>query len=144
MAHKHKLVFVKTFKKLELRVDFYAGSAILACGAGFNLSAEGIGHKLGAVADSEHRNSEIKNLRVAAQGFVRINAVGSAGKNYADGGNFFDFFKGNVAGLDFGINPKLAHAARDKLAVLSAEIENNYGLVFHFFLRCAKKRNIIT
>ena len=143
MAHQHLRVgYVK--KEGEGGVELGVQRAVFALFAGCDAAAQLVRQKLHAVADSEHRNSEIKNLRVAAQGFVRINAVGSAGKNYADGRNFFDFFKGNVAGLDFGINPKLAHAARDKLAVLSAEIENNYCLVFHFFLRCAKKRNIIT
>jgi hypothetical protein len=42
---------------------------------------------------------------------------------------------GNVAGMDFAVNARFAHPARDQLCVLSAEIEDENLFVMHYSMR---------
>src|SRR5262249_46400594 len=55
----------------------------------------------------------------------------SAGENDAFGMERTDFFERDGAGTDLAIHTRLAHAARDELCHLTAEIENEY-----LFVRC--------
>ena len=79
VAHEHHLVLFKTLKEAEAVVNGDSGLAVFAGAAGFHLASEHVGHELSTVADSEHGHAELKNLRVAAQGLVGVDAVGAAG-----------------------------------------------------------------
>ena len=128
VAHQNKLLLVKSLEKLHLRVDFHSGSAVFAGGAGLNLSAEGIGHKLCAVANSHNGNAEIENFRVAAQGFVRINAVGASGEDDADGRKLLYFLRRDISGFYQRVYMALPHPSGDQLLILPAEIQNQNRL----------------
>ena len=59
--------------------------AVFRGDAGSHLAPQGIRHQLTAVADSQDRDTQLKNLRADPGGGVVIHAVGAAGENDAHG-----------------------------------------------------------
>ena len=110
------------------------GSVLLGGG---NLSPQGVGHQLAAVADAQHRHAQLKNGRVHVGGLLLIYAVGAAGKNDADGLHGLQLLQRGGIGLDLAVHPALTHPAGNELVVLTAEVQDDHGLMGHassFFL----------
>ena len=104
---------------------FKVGGAVFA---GFGLgehAAELVGEKLHAVADAEHRHAEFKQALVEAGSVLFAHAGGAAGKNDGVGMHGGHGLGGGDAGMNFGIDSGLAHAAGDELGDLGAEVEND-------------------
>src|SRR5208282_4731540 len=77
-----------------------------------------------AVADSEHRTAQIEHLIGDIRRILLVETGRSAGKNYPARIHRADFFGRQVERMDFAIHAGLAHAARNQLRVLAAEIED--------------------
>ena len=77
-----------------------------------------------AVTDSEHRTAKIEHLVGDIRRILLVETGRSAGKNYPARIHRADFFGREVERMDFAIHVGFAHAARNQLRVLAAEIEN--------------------
>ena len=69
-------------------VDGNIGSAVFAYRCSCYPASQLMSQKLSAVADSQHRNTQLKNFRVGLRRIIAVNAVRSAGKNYAGRSHF--------------------------------------------------------
>ncbi len=132
------------FRRALAVAEGQAGAAVFAALGFFDLAAEVVGNPLHAVADSEHRNAEVKNPRIALRRIGVINRTGPAGKDYARWLELANFLHGGATGQDGRENLLLVDAARDELRILSAEIENHHAAAFGFhrasLLECLPRR----
>ena len=98
MAHPHdgaadssaagrlRTAHAKTCHKAAAVVDGHFGPAVFTDRCGRDLAAQLVRQKLRAVADTEHRDAQPKNLRVTLRRIVSVDAVWTAGQN--DAGRF--------------------------------------------------------
>ncbi len=98
--------------------------AELAVRRTFHLTAQLRGHGLHAVADAEYRHAHREHFARRLRTLGVVNGFRTAGQDDGLGSEAFDVGGRRIAGVDFGIDAELAHAARDQLRVLGAEIEN--------------------
>ena len=96
-----------------------------------HLAAELHRHRLHAVADAEYRHAHLPHRARSAQLVVFIGAGVAARKDDALGREVADEGVGDVVGVDFAIDMRLAHAAGDQLRDLRAEVEDEDFLVSH-------------
>src|SRR5271156_4162222 len=92
-----------------------------------DLAAEIAGHELHAVADAEERDARGQHPRVDAGGALRQRALRAAGENDRRGFAALDIAPRRVVRQYLGIDVCFAHAARDQLRILRAEIQNYDG-----------------
>ena len=94
-----------------------------------DLAAQRHGHDLLAVAETEHRHSQLQHLRVDGGRILGVDARRAARQD--DGGRIqrADLVRGDVARDDFGVDVQVAHAAGDELAVLRAKVKHKDFLV---------------
>lgn len=97
------------------------GETVFAVIALFNFAPEMVSKKLMTVADAEHGNTCMQDLRIdiGAAGFV--NAGGSAGDHEALSGT--KVRSRRVARTDVGVDTELADTASNQVSVLAAGIE---------------------
>lgn len=92
-------------------------------------------HKLTAIADAKHRDTQFKQPRVALGRLLVVYAVRTAGKDDADRVHCADLLERGLIGLDLTVHIMLADAARDQLVVLSAKVQHqNELMVIHVVL----------
>ena len=94
-------------------------------------AAEVAGHQLHAVADPEHRNPEIEDLRIDLEGALLEDARRPAREHQGDGVGGADSRGRQVTPLDGGLDPELTQPSSDQLGVLRAEIEDQNEFVAH-------------
>ena len=92
-----------------------------------DLAAERLRHHLEAVADAERRHAEVEDAGVERRGARLVDRRRSAGEDDAD-----RVLRGDVVGRrgvrdDLAVDARLAHAARDELGVLRAEVDDEHG-----------------
>jgi len=110
-------------------VRAHLGVAELAVLAALDAPAELLGHGLHAVADAQHRHAELEHrLRRPVGGFLPGRHV-AAGQDDALGRELAHEGVGDVAGMDFAVDVRLAHPARDQLGDLRAEVEDQDPVV---------------
>ncbi len=135
MAHPHLVRFARLPEAVEQHAflgDFAIGAAEFAALAGLvtraNLAAELLRHDLLAVADAEDRHTAVEDHVGSARGSF----VGDAGRTTRE-----DYPLGlePVEGLfrlgergDFRVHAGFAHATRDELGDLAAEIDDEDGI----------------
>ena len=111
----------------DAALDVDIGAAIFTLTGRRYGTAEDVVHGLEAVANAEDWDAELQQLRLERWGTVGIDGRRAAGQNKRGGVFSFDFLDrggvGNNLGVDFG----LAHAAGNKLRVLSAKVHNEDG-----------------
>src|SRR6266571_3257047 len=105
--------------------------AVFALSRILDLAAELGRHGLHAVADPEHRNSELEDGVGGLGRRVIVNGRGAPGEDDAARGEAADEFLVDVEGMQLAVDPRLPDAARDQLRVLRAEVENE-DLVVHY------------
>ena len=89
--------------------------------------------ELAAVADAKDGDAAREDGGVCEGCAGLVNAVGAAGEDKADGLHRKQLLKRGVVRFDLAVDIALAHAARDELVVLAAEVKDDYGLsVWHF------------
>ena len=87
-------------------------------------AAELRGHGLHAVADAEHRHAELEHGVRRARRHVVRDRLRAAGEDDAARAEPADGVVAAVPGQDFAVDADLAHAPRDQLRVLRAEVED--------------------
>ena len=97
----------------------------LAVIGGLDLASELRRHRLHAVADTEHRHSELEyRVRGAVAGRL-VDRFGAAGEDDALRGEGAEPFRVDVERVDLGVHARLAHPPGDELGVLRAEVEDD-------------------
>ena len=107
------------------------GLTVLGNGAGLDLSAEGVGYQLCAVAYTEYRYAEPEYLFSYMRGALIIDAVGASRKDNAFRGELFYLVERCFEGAHLAVNSALSDASCDQLVILSAEIEDDDKFVLH-------------
>ena len=109
-------------------VEADLGAAVLALRGGLDPAAELGAHGLLAVADAEHGHAQLEHGRwcPGAQGLV--GRGGAAREDDRGGREAGDEQVVDGAGVDLAVDAVLAHAARDQLGVLRAEVEDQDAL----------------
>ena len=82
----------------------YIGFAVFPKRRMADLSAEGIGQKLAAIANAEQRNPQGEKFRIAFGSVFSIDIFGAAGQNNSNGRNFFYLFNRRRKGEKFAVN----------------------------------------
>src|SRR4029077_13599912 len=95
--------------------------ALTRCG---DAPAELLCHGLHAVADTEHRRAELEHRSGRVRCICRGHRLGSAGENHAARTKVTYLRVAHIPGVDLAVDAELAHAPRDQLRVLGAEIQN--------------------
>ena len=131
VAHEHVRRHGAAGKERERGVQRDGEYAVLALRARLDRSAAEMADELHPVADAEHGNAELQHGFVAGGGIVAVYAVRPAGEDDALRRHRADLLHGHFARTDLGIDAVLTHAARDQLFILSAEIQDQYGLSGH-------------
>ena len=133
VAHPHRVALARPPHTLEQRAglrDLDLGTAELAVVAALDPAAELLRHGLLAVADAEHRDARLID-RFRRERRVTIEHRGrSARQDHAFRPHRRERAFGLLERHDLGINPLLAHAPRDQLRHLGAEIDDE-DLVVH-------------
>ena len=107
----------------------HLGAAEFAMMTAFDLAAELGRHRLLAVADAEHRHAGVENaLRRAGRALVRDRAR-PAGEDHRLGADLGEGALGGLERRDLAIDARLAHAPRDELRHLRAEIDDQHLVV---------------
>ena len=97
-------------------------------------------HRLHAIADAEHRHTELEYRIRRARGRRIRDRLRTAGQDDSAG---TEGTHGSVAGIpgeDFAIDADLANAPRDQLRVLSAEVEDQDAVGMDVGRRCLQLR----
>ena len=81
-------------------------------------------HELHPVADAERRDPELEDARVDVRGALRIHGCGSAREHDRRGVAAPDLLGGEPVADELGVDARLPHPARDQLAVLPAEVDD--------------------
>ena len=141
MAHPHLVAFAHLPQTVEQHARLGHGqerAAEFARIAGLDHAAQLLAHHLLAITDAQDRQSAVKQRLGRARAAV-FGHTGRRSRQDDPGG--LHPGKGSL-GLgvwgDLGIDPGFAHAARDQLGYLAAEIDNEDG----FAGRCAHVRRI--
>ena len=95
---------------------------------GADLGAKQFAGDLHPVADAQHGHAQFEQPLVAARSAFFVNAGRAARKDDAGGLDGGEFFDADVRGDEHAENAGLAHATRDQLNVLAAEVEDRHDL----------------
>src|SRR5712692_3916575 len=111
-------------------IDIQHRAAVFTARRRLHFPAQVVGEPLHIVADSQHRDAERKNGRVAFRSLRIVDRAGPAGKHDARGFELVDFVERGGARENGREDLLLANAPGDELRVLAAEIENDYAAAF--------------
>ncbi len=126
MAHPHRLVAVQAGEQARVwGGDGDAGGAVLAVGRGKDVAAELVGHQLGAIADAQDGDPATPDGRVGLGRAVVVHGHGPAGQDDGAGPAAFQFLERGVVGQQLRVDVQLAHAPRDQLGELAAEVQHD-------------------
>ena len=131
VAHPADIIFIDTFEEQALRILDFALAVFTRFRMG-DPAAQFVRDELATVADAEHGDTQFKNFRIHVGRARLVHAVRSAREDDADGRVFADFIDACREWHKVAVHALLAHAARDQLVVLSAEIQNQNSLMLHF------------
>ncbi len=115
---------------------FQLGPAVLAgAGAGHG-ATERLRHRLEAVADAEHRDTQVEQRGVQLGSTVGVHTGGSTGEHDRLRVLRLDLLDTGGVRDDLGIHPRLPHPPGDELRVLRSEVDHEHwtlrgGLRFH-------------
>ena len=104
------------------------GAAVFALVGGGDVAAEGVGQELHAVADAEHRLAAGQDVGRELRRAGVVDGVVAAGEDDPPGPILAHESVRNVGGMDLAVDLRFAHAPRDQLRVLRAEVEDDDAL----------------
>ena len=130
MAHPDLSTGVYAFEEEVVGIDFgEACAAVFTSWGGLDVSAEGVGHELGAVAYAEQGVCSGKAGDVDAECVFVVNAQRASGEDYADDA-FFVAEGEFVVGDNLAVDVQFADAPGYELGCLGSEIKD-YDLFLH-------------
>src|SRR5690606_30600564 len=96
-----------------------------------DLAAVLLGHGLQPITDTQQRQWLLINEGWCPGRIELCDRLGSTGKNDALGRKLVEFGLGNIKGADLAEHTDLTDATRDKLGVLTTEIEHQYAVLMN-------------
>src|SRR5579864_1816280 len=121
----------QAFKQPRLAFDVDFRVAIFTLRAGTNFATELVRDEVQTIADAEHGESKGKHAIVGRRRVVIVNGGRASAQNDADRPVAFDLIEWSSTRQDDGKYFEFADAARNKLRVLRAKVEDYDGLFFH-------------
>src|SRR5216684_2058300 len=103
---------------------------------GVDFATKVVGDQLHAVADAEHGNPRPQRLRVDLRSAGLVDARWTAPEDQSGRVARLQLGPRRRPGHELAVHVRLAHAARDQLAELGAEIEDEDGLPARSALSC--------
>ncbi len=129
VAHPDRLLALDPGEqRLVRRGDADVGRAVLAVVEGDDVAAELVGHQLGAVADPEDGDAPGPDGRIGSRGARVVDRIRAARQDDRPGSAPFQLGVRRVVRQQLRVDIELAHASRDELGELAAEIEDDDGL----------------
>ena len=125
VAHPRGLLLRQALEQLAAR-GVERRLAELAHARPLDRAAEVERHELGAVADAEHGDAELVQARVDPRRRVGVDRGGPAAQDQRRGLAGARLRGGDPVADELGVDAALAHAARDQLRVLAAEVEHEH------------------
>ena len=102
----------------------------------FDLASELVGHGLHAVADAQHRHTQLEDSLRRLVGGIFVDAGMAAREDHALEVTIrsvgADPVVGDITGMDFREHMRLAYTSGDQLRDLATEVEDEDFVVFHF------------
>ena len=92
-----------------------------------DMTAQGLGQRLHAVADAEHGLAAFQHDGGQTRGIRFVDAGGAAGED--EGVGVGELLVGRVPMQQFAVDAEVAHTAGDKLGGLGAEVDDGDGVV---------------
>ena len=128
MAHPHNLVVGGATEQAGVTGHCSLGVPVLAGARATDGAAEGVGHRLEAVADSQHGHTGLENRGIDGGRALLVHGGRAAGQD--DGGGLLGEHVRHAHGVgdDLGVDVSLTHAARDQLGILRAEVDDEDGV----------------
>ena len=108
-------------------VDGDVGTAVLAVAGLRDRAAEGVGHGLEAVADTEDRDAELQQATLQGRGAVGVDRRRATGEDQRRRVLRGDLLGGHRVRDDLGVQPGLTHTTCDELGVLCSEVNDQHG-----------------
>ena len=139
VAHPRHALFGQALEELAGRIEEGLSLAVFARGRiarGNDLAAEVVRDELAAIADAEHGHARIKKRGIDVRRVLKVDTVRAAGEDEADGFHCKKICERSRVGLHFAVNAAFTHAAGDQLVVLTAEVQDNDGLMVHVVFSC--------
>ena len=140
MAHPHDLLrreIVEERGLAELRVRL----AVLGDVVRFDRSPEIASHQLHPVTDPERRNPELEDRRVELRCALGVHRRRATRENQRERDRGPDLCRRQPVADELRVHARLAHAPRDQLAVLPAEIEHEHRPLLGQRLRGRKRKD---
>ena len=122
VAHEHKPRAGKPGKQGAIPVQPGFGGTVFASAAGADLAAAHVADQLHPVADAQDGDAQIQDASMAGGSPGTVDAVRPAGKNNPRRSHGPDLLRGDAAGADLGIDPRLPDTPGDQFLVLPAKI----------------------
>ena len=137
MAHPADRSGGNAVEQRGIRIHIHFRMAVLADRRLLHHAVQQIAHQLRAVADSQHRNAQLKYLFGTAGSAVLKHHIRSPGENDPLGIHLPDLVQAQIIGMYLAVYVAFADAARNQLIVLAAKVQNNDHLSVHeiLFLR---------
>ena len=111
-----------TVKKLRGCIHVYFCMSIFAYNGFFNNAVQQVAHQLSAIADSQNRNTQFKNLLRAAGCSILKYHIGTAGKNDSLGIHLPNLIQTHVIGMYLAVNITFTDTAGNQLVILAAKV----------------------
>ena len=134
VAHPRDALLRQAAEKTAVGIEPGLRLAVLARGVlpgGGHFPAEILCHELAAIANAEDGDAEPEDLRIHLRRTFGVHTLRAASEDDTDGVKGADLIHGHGVRLDFAIDIALAHAARNKLVILSSKIEDDDRLIRH-------------
>ena len=97
------------------------------------MSAQYMAHELRAIAESQYRNTKLKQLFAAGSSALLVHAVWTASQDNALRIHFFNLFDISLVRINLTIHIALTYTAGNQLVVLTAKVDYNNLLSVHEF-----------
>ena len=141
MAHPHGLLRWEVVEQLGLaRLEL--GLAELGRPGALDDAAEIPRHELHAVADAEGGDPEREDLRVEVGRALRVHRRGTAREDERGRVARRNLGGGEAMPHELGVDTSFAHPARDQLAVLPAEVDDEHGTLLGRGLGCRERDDL--
>ena len=126
VAHPHLRARVHAVQKSRAVPVLQVGDAVFALVRAGNPPAEHVREQLHAVADAQNRHAQLKHPRVGVRRAGLVHAGRAAAEDDPHRVHRLQRRGGNAVRHNDAVHLRLAHPARNQLAVLGAEIEHHY------------------
>ena len=127
VAHPDRLLALDAGEQAVLGGHAHVGGAVLAVVERDDVATELVGHQLRAVADAQDRDPPAPDRRVGPRRVRVVDRVRAAGQDDRARAAPFELLVRRVEREQLRVDIELAHAARDELGELAAEVEDDDG-----------------